>query len=72
MCPLFTDELSGGLTFGLDRSVWLPGGTQLELGTDVQPKVLTHHPITKPEKMQICDLCFVKGPFLNQSVLFTK
>ena len=48
-----------------------PGGLKFELGTDVRPEVSTpgfkHHPITKPEKTKICNLClnhlFLEGPF---------
>ena len=44
-----------------------PGGTQLGFGYGCATRSFDHHPITKPEKTQICNLClnhcFLKGPF---------
>ena len=49
------------------------GGTQVWVGYGCASRSFDHHPITKPEKMQICNLClnhlFLEGSFLNQSVL---
>ena len=51
----------------------LPGGySTLSWGTDVRPGTFDHHPITKPEKTQICDLClnhlFLEGPFFFKPI----
>ena len=37
--------------------ICIRGVLKFELGTDVQARSFDHHPITKPEKTQICDLC---------------
>ena len=53
------------------------GGTQLGVGYGCVARNFDHHPITKPEKTQICDLClnhlFCEGPFFKQisSLLFS-
>ena len=45
------------------------GGTQLWVGYRCTARSFNYHPITKPEKMQICDLflnhLFCEGPFLT-------
>ena len=45
------------------------GGTQLWVGYGCAAQSFDHHPITKPEKTQICDLClnhlFFEGPFFK-------
>ena len=45
------------------------GGTQLRVGHGCAARSFDHHPITKPEKTQICNLClnhlFLEGPFLK-------
>ena len=46
-----------------------PGGTHLWVGYGCPARSFNHHPITKPEKMQICNLCpnhlFLEGPFFK-------
>ena len=55
-------------------TLWLvstvgPGGTQLWVGYRCAARSFDHHPITKPEKTQICNLylnhLFLEGPFLK-------
>ena len=50
------------------------GVLNFELGTDVRPGVSTTNHITKPEKMQICNLylnhLFLEGPFFKQISTF--
>ena len=45
------------------------GGTQLWVGYGCTARSFDHHPITKPEKTQICNLClnhlFLEGPCLK-------
>ena len=47
---------------------------QIWVGYGCPAQSFDNHPIPKPEKMQICNLClnhlFLQGPFLNQSALF--
>ena len=52
-------------------------GTQLWVGYGCAARSFDHHPcdpVTKPEKMQICNLClnhlFLEGPFLKPSSTF--
>ena len=58
------------------KNVNTPGGTQLCVGYGCAARSFDHHPITKPEKTQICNVClktfflllllfFVKGPFFK-------
>ena len=50
------------------------GGTQLWVGYGCAARSFDHHPITKPEKMQICNLypnlLFLEGPFFKQISTF--
>ena len=50
------------------------GGTQLWVGYGCAARSFDHHPITKPEKTQICNLyqnhLFLEGPFLKPSSTF--
>ena len=47
----------------------VPGGTQLWVGYGCAALSFDHHPVTKPEKTQICNLClnhlFLEGPFFK-------
>ena len=50
------------------------GGTQLWVGYGCAARSFDHHPITKPEKTQICYLyknhSFLEGPFLKTNQCF--
>ena len=50
------------------------GGTQLWVGYGCAARSFDHHPTTKPEKTQICNLylnhLFLEGPFLKPSSTF--
>ena len=50
------------------------GGTQLWVGYGCAARSFDHHPITKPEKTQICylyqNLSFLEGPFLKPNSAF--
>ena len=52
-----------------DHSFRTPGGTQLWVEYGCAARSFDHHPITKPEKTQICNLylnhLFLEGPFLK-------
>ena len=62
------------LAWDLNITWWAPGGgggrgTQFWVGYECAARSFDHHPITKPEKTQIWDLClnhlFREGPFFK-------
>ena len=52
-----------------NRRRFIPESTQTWVGYGCVAHSFDHHPITKPEKMQICNLClnhlFLEGPFFK-------
>ena len=58
----------------LKRLAHTRGGTQLWVGYGCAAQSFDHHPIAKPEKMQICKLClnhlFCEGPFFKTNQYF--
>ena len=70
-CSLFMDFVKlAQFPENLEITNILPlGGTQLWVGYGCAARSFDHHPITKPEKAQIRNLClnhlFLEGPFLK-------
>ena len=64
------------ISIDIDYNRWgfIPGSTQTWVGYGCAAHSFDHHPITKPEKMQICNLClnhmFLEGPFFKPTSTF--